>query len=152
MQGRWQARRGRVDRERVREAGGGDAHCTWTSLPFTFQATDGNSVLSHRGATLGTLAQPRHGQVHGEQVGICSMPLIACRTRHPCGELGFLCVCVCKHVSVWREVFISVYSMGILVWHLSAFSQSVSQLLGAFTLWLQAGFTGRSLLQAGLPH
>lgn len=27
-------------------------------------------------------------------MGICSVPLIACRTRHPCGELGFLCVCV----------------------------------------------------------
>ncbi|KAJ4942994.1 hypothetical protein JOQ06_005506, partial [Pogonophryne albipinna] len=54
-------------------------------------ATDGNSVLRHPGATPGTLAEPRHGQVQGEQVGICSVPLIASRNRHPCGELGFFC-------------------------------------------------------------
>lgn len=41
----------------------------------------------------------------GEQVGICSTPLIACRTRHPCGELGFffayVCMCVCGEMYLY---------------------------------------------------
>lgn len=37
-------------------------------------------------------------------MGICSMPLIACRTRHPCSELGFLFVCICVRVCVCREM------------------------------------------------
>lgn len=80
----------------------------------------------------------------GEQVGICSVPLIACRTRHPCGELGFLCLyCMC--VSVWRDVFISVFSVGVPACHLSA---AFSQGYGGFTFRLQASFTGRGLVSA----
>lgn len=45
----------------------------------------------------------------------------------------------CVYVSVWRDVFISVYSMGVSVCHLSV--PSVRG-MGGFTPWLQAGFTG----------
>lgn len=46
----------------------------------------------------------------GEQVGICSVPLIARRAHRPRGELGFLRKCVRALVCECLCVFKSVYS------------------------------------------